>query len=82
MTETEIYSTLTALFRELFADDRLVIQPTTSAKDIDDWDSFNHLNLMVGAQDRFGIKFQTREIDGLVNVADMVALIKRKLDTR
>jgi acyl carrier protein len=82
MTETEIYFNLTVLFRELFADDRLVIQATTSARDIDDWDSFNHLNLMVGAQDRFGVKFQTREIDGLVNVADLVALIKRKLDTR
>jgi acyl carrier protein len=82
MTEAEIYSTLTSLFRELFADDRLVIKAATSAKDIDDWDSFNHLNLIVGVQDRFGVKFQTREIDGLVNVGDMVVLIKRKLETR
>ena len=55
MTDAEIYVGLTQLFREMFADDDIVLTPATTAKDIDGWDSFNHLNLIVATETRFGL---------------------------
>jgi acyl carrier protein len=79
VTEPEIYATLNEVFRELFADDGIVLKPETTADDIEGWDSFNHLNIIVAVESRFGIRLNTREIEGLTNVGDMVRLIQAKL---
>jgi acyl carrier protein len=78
VTEPEVYAILTELFHELFADDSIVLTPDTTADDVSGWDSFNHLNIIVAVETRFGIKLQTNEIEGLTNVGDMARLILTK----
>jgi acyl carrier protein len=78
MNEAEIYEGLTQLFRDLFSNDAIVLTPGTTAADIDGWDSFNHLSVIVAVETQFGIKMTTREIDELKNVGDIVGLILRK----
>jgi acyl carrier protein len=75
VTNEEIYASLTEIFRDLFADDTIVLTPQTSAKDIEAWDSFVHLSLIVAVETRFGVKFRTSEIEQLSNVGDLVARI-------
>jgi len=75
MTEAEAYAGLTELFRELFADDTLELHAETTADDVDGWDSFTHLNVLVATETRFGIKLRTNEIEGLKNVGDLVRII-------
>ncbi len=38
MTEPEAYRVLTELFREVFADDTLVLRPDLTVYDVDGWD--------------------------------------------
>jgi acyl carrier protein len=75
MTEAEAYAGLTELFRELLADDAIVLAAETTADDVEGWDSFTHLNLIVATETRFGIKMRTDEIEGLTKVGDLVAII-------
>jgi acyl carrier protein len=75
VTEAEIYDSLNALFRELFDDDTIVLKAETTAHDIPAWDSFNHLNIIVAVESRFGFRMQTREIEVLATIGDMVRLI-------
>jgi acyl carrier protein len=82
VTEADVYAGLTEVFHELFADDTIVLTPETTAADVDGWDSFNHLNIIVAVEMRFGIKLQTNEIEGLNNVGDMVRLIMAKVEAR
>jgi acyl carrier protein len=82
ISEAEIYSELTDLFQELFGDDDIVVGPETTAQDIDGWDSFNHLNVIAGVEQRFGIKMQTKEIEGLTNVGDIAKLVIAKRGSR
>jgi acyl carrier protein len=77
MQTTEIYAELTELFRELFSDDSIVLTPETKADDIEGWDSFNHLSIIVAVETKFGIKMSTAEIDKLANVGDLVAAVER-----
>ncbi len=79
MQEDAIYTQLTELFRDLFSDDDIVLTAATTAADIDGWDSFNHISIIVAVETRFGIKMQTREIEGLHNIGAMVTLIRAKL---
>lgn len=78
MQRSEIYDRLTDLFRELFADDSIVLKPQTTASDIDGWDSFNHISVIVAVETRFGVKMTTAEIEGLTNVGTLVAAIESK----
>jgi acyl carrier protein len=79
MTSEEIYAGLTNLFREFFADDTIVLKPETMAEDIEGWDSFNHINLMVAAETKFGIKLTTKEIEGFKNIGQLVRTIETKV---
>lgn len=78
----QIYKQLTEIFRDLFDDDSIVLSPETTAKDIEEWDSFNHINLIVAIESRFQIKFQTAELEAMHNVGELAETIERKLNAK
>jgi acyl carrier protein len=73
-----IYEKLTEIFHDLFADDSIVLTPQTTANDIEGWDSFTNLNLMVAVESLFNVKLTSSEIESLENVGDLVATIQTK----
>jgi acyl carrier protein len=79
MQPAEIDTRLTEIFRDIFDDDNLTLRPEMTAADVKDWDSFNHINLIVATEAKFGIKFQTAEIESLRNVGHFEELIAKKL---
>ena len=50
-----------------------------TAADVPEWDSFNHINLIVAIETRFKIKFQTAELEQLHTVGHLAELIEQKL---
>ncbi len=79
MQSQDIYAQLTIIFHDLFDDDTLVLTPGLTAADVPEWDSFNHINLIVSIESRFKIKFQTAELESLHTVGHLVDLISTKL---
>ena len=79
MAPEEIYAQLTAIFHDLFDDDTLVLTPSLTAPDVPEWDSFNHINLIVAVEQRFKIKFHTAELEQLHTVGHLASLIQTKL---
>jgi acyl carrier protein len=79
MQKPEIYSQLNKVFRDLFDDESIVLTPQTSAEDIEGWDSLAHINLIVGVEAKFKIKFKTAEIESLHNVGHLVDVIANKI---
>ncbi len=79
MQQAEIYSKLADIFHDIFEDQSIVLRPEMTAKDIKDWDSFNHINLIVATESKFGIKFKTSEVESLQSVGHFADLIQSKL---
>jgi acyl carrier protein len=79
MSTEQIYSELTSVFREVFQNDDLVIGSTTTAEDVDGWDSAANVNLILAIEMKFNIVFQTSQIDEMRTVGDLVDAIERKL---
>jgi acyl carrier protein len=79
MQQQEIYATLTPIFRDLFDDDTLEPTPALTAADVPEWDSFNHINLIVAVESKFGVKFQTAELESMHTVGHLADLIQSKL---
>ena len=75
----DILTELTGVFRQVFDDDSLVITRTTTANDIDEWDSLTHMNLVVAVELKFKIKFALGELQALRNVGEMADLVTKKL---
>ncbi len=57
----------------------LEVTPETSAEDVPEWDSLRHISIVVGAEEMFGIRFRTAELEELRNVGELTALIARRL---
>jgi acyl carrier protein len=76
--ETEIYGALTEIFHDVFMRDDIVLAPETSAPDVKGWDSFKQIEIIMATEERFGIQMNTREIDGLRNVGDLVRVVVSK----
>jgi acyl carrier protein len=79
MQQQEIYAILTPIFRDMFDNEMLVLTPELTAASVPEWDSFNHINLIVAIEARLKIKFQTAELESLNTVGRMVDLIENKL---
>ena len=75
MEKEEIYERLNNVFRDVFDDDSIVVTDTTTSKDIEDWDSLEHINLVVAVEQEFGIKFNMNEVTTMKNVGEMVDII-------
>ena len=79
MTHTEIYERVNNVFRDVFDDDSITVVAETTANDIDDWDSLEHINLIAAIEQEFGIKFNMGQIMTMKNVGDMISLIEAAL---
>jgi len=51
---------------------------TTTANDIEEWDSLSHIRLVVAVERKFGVKFSNAEIESLKTVGDLVSLLQAK----
>lgn len=75
MDEKVIYQRLNAVFQDVFDDDSITVNPKTTADDIDDWDSLEHITLISAVEKEFGMKFRMGEISSMKNVGEMVGII-------
>ena len=77
-SEAEIYTLLTETFHDIFMRDDIALTPTMTAKQVQGWDSFKQIEIVLASEERWNIKFNTRELDALQSVGDLVAAILRK----
>lgn len=78
MSREEIFENLNEVFRDVFDDEDIVVTDATTADDIDDWDSLEHINLIVATEKKFGIKFTMSEVTGMKNVGEMASIIEER----
>ena len=78
MNEAEIYPGLEEIFCDVFLRDDLRLQPELTAKDVPGWDSFKQIDIILAVEEKYRIKFNTKELDSLHNVGDLVRVIAAK----
>ena len=75
MTRENVYEILKGVLRDVFDNEDITVNDATTADDIDDWDSLEHINLVVAVEKCFGIKFTMGEVTGMKNVGEMADII-------
>ncbi|HET6182443.1 MAG TPA: acyl carrier protein [Acetobacteraceae bacterium] len=78
-SEPEIYAALTEIFQDVFMRDDIKLHPELSASQVEGWDSFKQIEIILATEAKFGIKMSSRELDGLRNVSDLASVVTRKI---
>lgn len=75
MTREEVFVTLNEVFRDVFDDEEITVTDKTTADDIEEWDSLEHINLLAAVEQAFGIKFNMGQVVSMKNVGEMADII-------
>lgn len=75
MERKEIFKKLTEIYREVLDNEEIVLEETTSANDIDEWDSLAQIMLLAEIQKTFSIRFKSADTIRWKNVGEMVDTI-------
>ncbi len=75
---SDTMSRMTAVFRDVFDDESLVLNERMTAADVEGWDSIAHINMIVAVEREFKVKLTTSEVVSLKTVGDLAALLDKK----
>ena len=79
MSREELFTKLNAVFRDVFDDETIIVTDATTADDIEDWDSLEHINLLAAVEQEFGMKFNMGQVVSMKNVGEMADIILASL---
>ena len=69
---------LTEIFRNTFEDDTIDLRRDLKPRDVKNWDSFNHINLMIAVENEFDVILLPKEVHEARSVGQLVDLLKTK----
>jgi acyl carrier protein len=64
---------------DVFGEEPDSVQPNTTPTDLDSWDSFAQLNLVMALEDEFGIQFAPDDLEAMSSIAAIAALVESRI---
>lgn len=78
-TSEQVMAQVNQVFCEVLNNPAIKLKPESTASDVKDWDSLNHIELVLGIEKHFKIKFNFAELQKFKNVGEMCDNIVAKL---
>lgn len=78
MEKAAILKQVNEIFIDTLDNEDVVINETTTANDVEEWDSLSHIELVVAIEKHFKIRFTSKEIQSWDNVGEMISCIQQK----
>lgn len=78
MSRTDCIKQLEDIFRSILDEEDIILGESTTANDVEGWDSLSHIQLIVAIEKHFRIRFTSREILSWQNVGEMIDSILAK----
>jgi len=79
MEKIDILKKVNQVFIDTLDNEDIVLSYETTANDVEDWDSLNHIQLVVAIEKQFKIRFTSHEIQSWKNVGEMIDCILTKV---
>ena len=79
MTREEIFAALNEVFQDVFDDESVTVGEGTTADDIEDWDSLEHINLIAAVEHKFKMKLSMGQVVTMKNVGEMADIIMSQI---
>lgn len=72
MERADILSRVQEIFRDTLDNEEIILTDTTTANDIEEWDSLSHIQLIVAIEKEFKTKFTSKEILSWKNIGELI----------
>ena len=82
MDMNRIYAKLDDIFQDVFDDDSIHVTPDTTADDIEDWDSMEHITLISAIESAFKMRFKVKEVSSMKNVGELADIVAERTKLR
>ncbi|WP_462267060.1 acyl carrier protein [Mucilaginibacter sp.] len=79
MDTEQVLKQVNDIFKDVLENDDIRLTTATTVADVEEWDSLNHIQLIVAIEKHFNIRFTSAEIYAWKNIGDMCAVIVQKL---
>ena len=79
MSREEVFAKLNEIFQDVFDDETIIVTDATTADDIEEWDSLEHINLIAAVEQEFGMKFNMGQVVSMKNVGEMADIIIQQI---
>jgi acyl carrier protein len=79
LTRADLLGKIRDTLAEITDNEALKLTEATSADQVTDWDSINHVKLLIALESDLGFRFETDEVSGLHNVGELIDLVQKKL---
>ena len=73
----DILERITPIFHDVLNPD-VVVTAQLDASQVPEWDSLNHIGLIVALEGEFGVEFTTDELAAMENVGDLIRTLESK----
>ncbi len=73
-----ILKRLNSVIKKFFKKEELSITLSTTAEDIEEWDSLNHMSLIQAIEQEFEIEFDFFEVMDFENIGALIESIQKK----
>ena len=77
MSRHPLLERLQPIFRDIL-DPNLVLTDDLDASRVSQWDSLNHISLVVAIESEFGVEISVEELATLRNIGDIARLLESK----
>lgn len=78
MQRDEILKQLNYIFVDILDNGAIVIYESTTANDVEEWDSLTHIQIVVSIEKHFKIRFTSKEIQSWNDIGELINCIVSK----
>lgn len=64
------------VFQEVFEDEDLVLDRSLRREDVEEWDSLAHIELVIGLEKEFQVKFSTQQIMKMDSIEEIIRFLE------
>jgi acyl carrier protein len=74
-----LLDTVKRIMADILEVDERSINDATEMGVVEQWDSGNHIGLVLALEEEFGVSFEVSEIEAMTSFPDVVSTLERKL---
>ena len=78
MEQEQLLQDLNKIFIDVFEDQSIRLNESTTTSDIEAWDSLNHIQMITAVEKHYKIRFNLNELLNFRNVGDLCRSIQAK----
>ncbi len=82
MEKQEILSQISLVFSDVLNRKDLVLSEISNARDVEEWDSLTHIQLVIAMEKHFKVRFTMQEIQNWKNIGEIIHCISNHLNNK